>query len=519
MKESGIAMMGRVMMTLALATLLAYGAQAGELRVYHADFSGANPPDRVSEDIPMSVDLIRASAIAFDFRCEDLQAFSGFSLYFKSGKGWYSVGFTPRLEGRTEHMIIPVSEITGVEGSPSGKDKISHVRFSAWNGAPVRSEVAFGNFRTLTKEEWEAPPKLDRRQMDEKMQADAKRLAVRIGKSGERRMMWCHSPVGLGKGQNWESSVETLKGLGFTDLIVNLCWGGISYYNSKVLTRTADEAEAGDLLAQCQAACRRQGIRLHVWRVCWSLGGSRTAPADVARCRAEGRLIEFAPGEKPEIWFCPSNPTNQLQEVKAMCELADKGVDGVHFDYIRYPGHKCCICAGCRSRFEKRIGHPVERWPEDVLGGVLQGEWTDFRSDNISRVVRAVASRVRAKHPKVELSAAVLRNSPLDRRSCGQDWAKWCQEGWLDFVCPMDYTESPVLFNGHLARQKGFVAGVKMFPGIGLSCWQEDGGDIERLAEQIGLVRKEGLPGFTVFNFDVRCRRALDLMRKAERRK
>ena len=40
----------------------------------------------------------------------------------------------------------------------------------------------------------------------------------------------------------------------------------------------------------------------------------------------------------------------------AMCELARMGVDGIHFDYIRYPDSGHCFCSGCRARFEAFAG-------------------------------------------------------------------------------------------------------------------------------------------------------------------
>jgi hypothetical protein len=35
-----------------------------------------------------------------------------------------------------------------------------------------------------------------------------------------------------------------------------------------------------------------------------------------------------------------------------------------------------------------------------------------------------------------------VRNWPSDRDGVGQDWKLWCDNGWLDFVCPMDYIDS-----------------------------------------------------------------------------
>ena len=40
-------------------------------------------------------------------------------------------------------------------------------------------------------------------------------------------------------------------------------------------------------------------------------------------------------------------------ERDAMLEVATNyDVDGIHFDYIRYPASDHCYCDGCRTRFE-----------------------------------------------------------------------------------------------------------------------------------------------------------------------
>jgi len=54
------------------------------------------------------------------------------------------------------------------------------------------------------------------------------------GKADERRLMWCHSPLGLNKDGDWDASVRTLKELGYTDLIANLAWGAGADYPTKV---------------------------------------------------------------------------------------------------------------------------------------------------------------------------------------------------------------------------------------------------------------------------------------------
>ncbi|GAH52104.1 unnamed protein product, partial [marine sediment metagenome] len=72
------------------------------------------------------------------------------------------------------------------------------------------------------------------------------------------------------------------------------------------------------------------------------------------RMKAQGRTQVNYNGSSNDRWLCPSHPDNRKLEIESMLEVARKyDVDGLHFDYIRYPGKEGCFCKGCRLRFEK----------------------------------------------------------------------------------------------------------------------------------------------------------------------
>ncbi len=329
---------------------------------------------------------------------------------------------------------------------------------------------------------------------------------------GEHRAFWCHSAFGLGA-KNWDDSIRLLKECGFNAILPNMVWAGTTYYPSKLLPEYAGLAAQGDQIAQCLAACRKYGVKCHVWKVNWNTGG-KAPKAFIERMVAEGRVQKLYSGELKEEWLCPSNPANQTLEVDSMLEIVrNYAVDGVHFDYIRYPDNNSCFCDGCRARFEKVLGQPVAQWPEDTRKvAAVRGKWLDFRRSNINVVVRRVAAEARKIRPGVQVSAAVFPNWPVDRDGVGQDWKLWCDNGWLDFVCPMDYLDSNTLFRNTVAAQKNYAGKVPLYPGIGLSCWK-DPHDAAKLAAQIKLIRELAVPGFTVFNFDSNAETVLPFLR------
>jgi len=317
---------------------------------------------------------------------------------------------------------------------------------------------------------------------------------------GEFRAFWCHSAFGPA-GMTWDESIRRLAENGFTAILPNMLWGGVAYYESRVLPVAPEVRERGDQVAQCVAACRKHGLQCHVWKVNWNLG-SRVPKEFAERLKRDGRSQVRFDGAARDGWLCPSHPQNQRLEIESMVEVAARyDVDGIHFDYIRYPDRDGCFCAGCRERFEKAVGAPVADWPAGVRrDAALEAKWLDFRREQITRVVAAVHEAARKVRPGVKISAAVFRNWPADRDSVGQDWKVWCDRGYLDFVCPMDYTPHNPELERMVASQLQWAGRVPCYPGIGLSVWPEPA-DVVKLIEQVTIARRLGARGFTVFEY------------------
>ncbi|MFZ2644282.1 MAG: family 10 glycosylhydrolase [Verrucomicrobiia bacterium] len=319
--------------------------------------------------------------------------------------------------------------------------------------------------------------------------------------AGEFRAFWCHSAFGV-EGMEWDEAIKRLADNGFTAIVPNMLWGGVAFYNSKVLPQAPDMAEKGDQIAKCLAACKKYGVQIHVWKVNWNTG-HRVPKEFIEKMRSESRLQMSSKG-KEEPWLCPSHLENQKLEVDSMVEVArDYDVDGIHFDYIRYPDGDHCFCVGCRERFAKAAGVEIKDWPKDVLGkGPFRQQWLDWRRSNITAVVKAVSEQARVAKPKIKISAAVFRNWATDRDGVGQDWKLWCDKGWLDFVCPMDYTESDRQFDSWIALQKDWAGKVPVYPGIGVSSSGSRLG-ADRTIGQIAITRKHDTRGFIIFNYGV----------------
>lgn len=316
-------------------------------------------------------------------------------------------------------------------------------------------------------------------------------------REGEFRAGWCHSGYGV-RGLTWDETIKRLKDNGFNAIVVNSLWAGLADYPSALLPVDERVATEGDQIALAVAAGKKYGVQVHVWKVNWNLAN---APREfVDRLRAEGRLQRTRDGQET-LWLCPSDPRNFALERDSMLEVVrNYNVDGIHFDYIRYENRDNCYCDGCRQRFEQQHGVRVLNWPQDVIeGGPYFDAYQQFRRDNITRLVKTVSEEAHRIKPWVKVSAAVFSDWPQCREEVGQDWGTWVQQGYLDFVCPMDYTDSDAEFRARVQVQRDAVGGrIPLYPGVGASA---PGLSLGQVIDQIRIAREEGADGFIIFEY------------------
>ena len=314
----------------------------------------------------------------------------------------------------------------------------------------------------------------------------------------ERRGVWLH----VKEDRPPNAVMPELKRLGINMAVLRIAGGTAAFYASKVQKDIQDPLadEGGDWLKEAVKHAHRNGIEIHPY-VNNCIVEGRTSPESLEMLYQEGRLQVGPEGERIN-WFCPSQEANIAFMEKVMFEIVtDYDVDGIQYDFIRYPGPSGCFCSHCRSLFEKETGKPVTNWPEDVLSeGPLHEAWIEFRCDRISRIVERISNGIRERKQDVKISAAVFRDWPQCRRSHGQDWKRWCEEGWLDMVCPMNYTLDPHLFQKRAKIHREAVEGrVPILQGIGIHSGQGKMTLPQALAVQIAMSRAAGASGFVCF--------------------
>lgn len=313
----------------------------------------------------------------------------------------------------------------------------------------------------------------------------------------EFRGVWNHAGTGFTP-DTWEETCEALARNGMTAVLPNIQRPWCAHYPSKWLPPSDAQRRYGNQLKACLTAAHRYGLETHAWVILWNLEG---APEPVVnRYRQAGRLQVMASGQTVS-WLCPSHPDNRAFELTLLRELASlyPDLDGIQLDYIRYKSLDTCYCAGCRNRFEHATGMRAKHWPADVRSGSLAPTYRHWRQSQITSFVADIRREMKRINPRLRLSASVYAGYPGCADSIAQDWVTWVRQGYVDFVCPMNYTATSSKFMDWYQKQTAYpgIRG-KLFAGIGITSLECRLNAVQTI-DQISRLRRAGAQGFTLF--------------------
>ena len=290
-------------------------------------------------------------------------------------------------------------------------------------------------------------------------------LTAALPLPAEIHAVWDHTGTGLYPG-NWPKTMQVLRAAHVTDLFVNVAGADFAHYASAVLPRSKTFERNGDQLAACLAAAKGSGIRVHAWIICFN--ATRGVPKMLEAFKRRGWRLKDQNGALL-TYLNPANPGVRAYVLSAVDEIVARyGVTGIHLDFVRW------------------------------------GDAAVKPANAAATVTQFVAeARRHVKRPRW-LTTAVYGKYPNCLSTVGQDWVRWLNLSLVDYVVPMDYTESTVKLTELLAQQASpKINARRTIAGIGVTS-NESKLSAQKVIQQIGLVRRYGLAGQALFRLDAR---------------
>ena len=247
-----------------------------------------------------------------------------------------------------------------------------------------------------------------------------------------------------------------------------------------------------DPLSYAIEACRQRGIECHAWFVVYPTG-SETMYTGMFRTNSTFERKNLEKTYKDEAYLDPGNPQTDAYLLSLVKEIVSNyDIDGIHFDYIRYPDNP--------AEFPD---NDTYRW---YGNGESKSEW---RRKNINRFVYAAYDTVKALKPWVQVSSSVIgmyeEISGYPRRywtasSVFQDPIDWFSKGKHDFIVPMAYF-SGKFFNASVKDWISRTDDRFVVPGLGVFRMdsKESRWGASVIYDQVRFSREVRVPGNAFF--------------------
>ena len=188
-----------------------------------------------------------------------------------------------------------------------------------------------------------------------------------------------------------------------------------------------------DPLAFAIEECHKRGMELHAWIVTIPAGNTRQVKL-LGRNSIVQRNRKICKLYKGNWYLDPGNPETKEYLSRIVKEITSQyDIDGIHFDYIRYP-------------------EQADKFPDkDTYRRYGKGkELKQWRRDNITDIVRRLYTDIKSIKPWVKVSSfahwqifATLTVIPLAAWNAYhvvyRDAQRWLKEGIHDALFPMMY--------------------------------------------------------------------------------
>jgi uncharacterized lipoprotein YddW (UPF0748 family) len=342
--------------------------------------------------------------------------------------------------------------------------------------------------------------------------------------SGEVRALWV-ARSSLTSPEAVQTIVEQAMENGFNTLIVQVRGRGELFCNGGLEPRSADLSGQPldfDPLAEIVRQAHDAGLTVHAWINVMYVWSSPKPPAcldHIVHAHSEWLMVnragrKVAVGCREGVFICPSHPEVRRRLHDLVLDIARRyDIDGVQFDYIRYPSADFCYCMGCLTRFKRdadkslppAIRASLARRPGRlVYPQVLSSRWARWRRDQITSLVRWIHHDLKALRPSLVVSAAVIAwgSYPADFRKSaaysllGQDWYGWLEEGIVDAVAPMTYQPNTAAFTKWVRGVRRDRPKAAIWFGIGAYQCSPKG-----TAAKIAAARAANAAGWSLFSY------------------
>jgi uncharacterized lipoprotein YddW (UPF0748 family) len=358
--------------------------------------------------------------------------------------------------------------------------------------------------------------------------------------SPETRALWVQRGS-LATPQSIATLVKSARDHGFNTLLVQVRGRGEAYYLGGVEPRATEllrQADGFDPLATVLEAGHAAGLRVHAWMnvnlisSAVELPSAREhliyrhpawlmVPRDIGQQLAKvepespgyvGTLARWTRTQSAEIEGLYASPIipEAADYIDSIVRTVVRRypVDGMHFDYARYPNDRFDYSrlairefrAFVRNQLPESTRRALDAQEQDDLFAYpdsLPDQWREFRVSRMTGLINRLHATVKRERGDALVSVAVVPDVRDAERHRLQNWGAWAQTGLVDVVCPMAYATEASQFAEQIADARAAAGSRPVWAGIGSYRLSP-----KETIDNIQTARRLGANGIVLFSYD-----------------
>lgn len=293
--------------------------------------------------------------------------------------------------------------------------------------------------------------------------------------------------------------LDRLKAANFNTVLLQTRLRGDLIYPSSIetfaesMTGNTGRNPGYDPLAFAIEECHKRGMELHAWLVTIPAGNTRQVKL-LGKNSVVQKNRKICKLYKGNWYLDPGNPETKEYLSRIVKEITSRyDIDGIHFDYIRYP--------------EGADNFPdTDSFRKHGKGKNLK-QW---RRDNITDIVRRLYTDIKTIKPWVKVSSSPIGKYRDTNRYPSRGWnayhvvyqdaQKWLKEGIHDALFPMMYFQGNNFYPFALDWKEN-CSNRWVVPGLGIYFLSPDeqNWSLDEIVRQIHFTRQVKLNGQAYF--------------------
>ncbi len=310
-------------------------------------------------------------------------------------------------------------------------------------------------------------------------------------KRGEVRAMWVVRDS-MTSPQKIRNAVVLAKKHHFNTLFVQVRGRGDAFYDSHFEPRSeeiADQPLQFDPLAVAITEGHKAGLEVHAWMDTFLVWHKSRLPYSSRHVINQHRdwlvqdrsgISTLTPKSDCEGAFLdPALPSVREYTKNVFMDVVTRyDVDGIHFDYVRFPSERYSFSRADLLAFRASLIPQLDQNAIDFADAksrtnrlawyyLYPKQWKAWRQSVVTQTVQEIADAAHQAKPRLIISAAVFPNYSVASIDKGQAWHEWLHKGILDAACPMSYNRSSALVGKQIRDAIAFSGGRPIIGGVG----------------------------------------------------